>query len=76
VRPELVRFLGKPEDADNHVLGRVYNEYALGSRIQYQVRVGEQVFVVETLRQLARGGKRDDEVLIGWNAADGILVGD
>ena len=33
--------------------GRLYNEYALGSRIQYQVRVGDQVFVVEKLRQQA-----------------------
>jgi spermidine/putrescine transport system ATP-binding protein len=33
--------------------GRLYNEYVLGSRIQYQVRVGENVFVVEKLRQQA-----------------------
>ncbi|MGH6933829.1 MAG: ABC transporter ATP-binding protein, partial [Dongiaceae bacterium] len=76
IRPELMRFLANPADADNHVVGRVYNEYALGSRIQYQVRVGEQVFVVETLRQQAVGDKRDDEVLIGWNAGDSVLVGD
>ncbi len=50
--------------------GRLYNEYALGSRIQYQVRVGEQVFVVEKLRQQAFAGKLDDEVLIGWDATD------
>ncbi len=49
VRPEFLRFLDRPDDADNHVDGRLYNEYALGSRIQYQVRVGDQVFVVEKL---------------------------
>lgn len=76
VRPELMRFLTSPADADNNLVGRVYNEYALGSRVQYQVRVGEQVFVIETLRQQAVAGRRDDEVMIGWNAADGILVGD
>ena len=33
--------------------GKLYNEYALGSRIQYQVRAGEHVFIVEKLRQQA-----------------------
>jgi spermidine/putrescine transport system ATP-binding protein len=74
VRPESVRFLIKADQTDNHVRGRVYNEYALGSRIQFQVRAGDQVFVVETLRQQMIGGRRDDDVLIGWNAADSILV--
>jgi spermidine/putrescine transport system ATP-binding protein len=74
VRPESVRFLIKSDQTENHVRGRVYNEYALGSRIQFQVRAGEQVFIVETLRQQMIGGRRDDDVLIGWNAADSILV--
>jgi spermidine/putrescine transport system ATP-binding protein len=76
VRPEYMRFLDRPEQADNHLRGRLYNEYALGSRVQYQVRVGEQVFLVERLRQQAHHGRLDDEVLIGWNAADSILVTD
>jgi len=76
VRPEFMHFLLRPEQADNHLMGRIYNEYALGSRIQYQVRVGEKVFVIETLRQQVFAGRLDDEVLIGWNAADSILVGD
>jgi len=75
VRPEFMRFLARPDQAENHLVGRVYNEYALGSRIQYQVRVGEQVFVVETLRQQVFAGRLDDEVLIGWNAGDSIVVG-
>jgi spermidine/putrescine transport system ATP-binding protein len=76
VRPEFMRFLVRTDQADNHLIGRIYNEYALGSRIQYQVRVGEQVFVIETLRQQVFAGRLDDEVLIGWNAADSIIVGD
>jgi spermidine/putrescine transport system ATP-binding protein len=76
VRPEFMRFLIRADQADNHLTGRIYNEYALGSRIQYQVRVGEQVFVLETLRQQVFAGRLDDEVLIGWNAADSIVVGD
>lgn len=76
IRPEFLRFLGRPEEAENVLSGRLYNEYALGSRIQYQVRIGEKVFVVEKLRQQAYGGKLDDEVRIGWDAKDSILVGE
>lgn len=74
VRPEFMRFLQQPAEAENHLRGRIYNEYALGSRIQYQVRVGDHVFIVEKLRQQAFDGKLDDEVLIGWDARDSILV--
>ena len=76
IRPEFLRFLGSASEADNVVVGRLYNEYVLGSRIQYQVRVGEHVFVVEKLRQQAFAGKLDDGVTIGWDAKDAILVVD
>ena len=76
IRPEFLRFLNASQDAQNSVKGQLYNEYALGSRIQYQVRAGEQVFVVEKLRQQAYAGARDDEVIIGWDAKDSILVED
>ena len=76
IRPEFVRFLTSANEADNSLEGRLYNEYALGSRIQYQVRVGEQVFIVEKLRQQAYSGRLDDIVRIGWNAGDSILVSD
>jgi spermidine/putrescine transport system ATP-binding protein len=74
VRPEFMRFLDRRDEVENSLAGRVYNEYALGSRIQYQVRVGEHVFIVEKLRQQAFAGRLDDEVLIGWDARDSILV--
>jgi spermidine/putrescine transport system ATP-binding protein len=76
IRPEFVRFLAHASEADNSLTGRLYNEYALGSRIHYQVRVGEQVFIVEKLRQQAYRGRLDDEVTIGWDARDSIVVGD
>ena len=76
IRPEFLRFVTEPSEVDNAVTGRLYNEYALGSRIQYQVRVGEAVFVVEKLRQQAFNGVRGDKVTIGWDAADSILVTD
>jgi spermidine/putrescine transport system ATP-binding protein len=74
IRPEFLRFLDRPEQAENSFEGMLYNEYVLGSRVQYQVRVGGHVFVVERLRQHAFAGRLDDRVLIGWNAADSILV--
>jgi len=76
IRPEAVRFLKKASDADNAVTGRLYNEYVLGSRIQYQVRVGDSVFAVEKLGQQSFTDKLDDMVTIGWDAEDAILVTD
>ncbi|HRX36534.1 MAG TPA: ABC transporter ATP-binding protein [Aestuariivirga sp.] len=76
IRPEFLRFLADHSEADNAMKGRVYNEYALGSRIQYQVRVGDTVFVVEKLRQQAFAGKLDDDAIIGWDADEAILVTD
>jgi spermidine/putrescine transport system ATP-binding protein len=76
IRPEFVRFLKDGGTAENRLTGRLYNEYALGSRIQYQVRVGENVFVLELLRQQAFLAQLDDEVTIGWDARDSILVRD
>ena len=76
IRPEFMRFLAAGDEAENSITGRLYNEYALGSRIQYQVRVGEQVFIVEKLRQQAFSGTLDDGVRIGWDAKHSILVGE
>jgi len=76
IRPEFMRFLTTPDDAPNSLTGQLYNEYALGSRIQYQVRVGDHVFIVEKLRQQAYHGKLDDQVLIGWDTQHSILVRD
>jgi spermidine/putrescine transport system ATP-binding protein len=76
VRPESLRFIENRSGAENCLEGRLYNEYVLGSRIQYQVRVHDHVFIVEKLRQQAFAGQRDDNVLIGWDAKDSILVTD
>ena len=74
IRPEYLRFLGPGETAENQVEGVLYNEYALGSRIQYQVRVGDQVFLVEKLREQRYEGRLDDRVIIGWDARDSVLA--
>ena len=76
IRPESVRFLSDPSEAENAVQGTVYNMYSLGSRIQYHVQVGPHVFTVEKLREQRYQGNLDDVVTVGWDAADSILVSD
>ena len=76
IRPESMRFLSDPSEAENHIQGRLFNEYALGSRMQYHVRVGTRMFVVEKLREQAYRGSLNDAVVIGWDAADSVLVPD
>ncbi len=74
VRPEFLRFLAPGESADNQLEGVVYNEYSLGSRIQYQVRVGEKVMLAELSRSQALPASADRKVTVGWDAADAITV--
>ena len=75
IRPEYLRFLGPGEEADNALEGKVYNEYSLGSRIQYQVRVGEKVMLVELSRSKALPPEASRDVRVGWDMADAISVG-
>ncbi len=74
IRPESLRFLVPGETAENRLQGIVYNEYALGSRIQYQVRVGDKVMLVELPRSKALPASADRSVVVGWDAADAITV--
>jgi len=74
VRPEAMRFLAAEEQADCMVEGRIGNEYALGSRIQYGVQVGDSLLTVEKLREDRFTGGADSVVRLGWNAADGRLL--
>ena len=76
IRPESMRFLNDPSEADNHVKGSLFNEYGMGSRVQYHVRVGDSMLVVEKLREQAYQGNIDDDVIIGWNVQDSVLVSD
>jgi spermidine/putrescine transport system ATP-binding protein len=74
VRPEFMRFLADGDTADNRVEGVVYNEYSLGSRIQYQVRVGERVMLLELSRARALPPGADSHVVVGWDAADAFTL--
>ncbi|MQT15301.1 ABC transporter ATP-binding protein [Segnochrobactrum spirostomi] len=73
VRPEAMRFVEGPAGADNVLTGRVFNEYALGSRVQYQVHVEDKTFLVE-LPRTAASPVQGDTVTIGWDARDAIVV--
>ena len=75
VRPEFMRFVAEGESADNMLEGLVYNEYSLGSRMQYQVRCGDKVILVEASRAKAPRSSIDRTVRVGWDAADAIVVG-
>jgi spermidine/putrescine transport system ATP-binding protein len=74
VRPEFLRFIDEPSQANNAIKGTVYNEYALGSRIQYEVRSGNRTLVVELSRANAWTGGLDQPVIVGWDARDAIVV--
>ncbi|WP_286784825.1 MULTISPECIES: ABC transporter ATP-binding protein [Pseudomonas] len=74
VRPEYMRFASAPDEFDNVIRGSVFNEYSLGSRIQYQVRCGEKSVLIEIPRTLARDAALDQQVMIGWNAADAFVA--
>ncbi len=76
IRPESMRFLDDPAQADNHVKGSLFNEYAMGSRVQYHVRAGSHMLVVEKLREQAYPGQINDNVMIGWDVKDSVLVND
>jgi spermidine/putrescine transport system ATP-binding protein len=78
IRPEVLKIGRAAENLDNQVKGVLYNDYALGSRIQYQVRAesdGEH-WLVEKLQDEPFEGIIDETVTIGWRSEDSILVRD
>lgn len=80
VRPEVVKIGFPAVELPNQVHGSVFNDYSLGSRIQYQVRARADGthWLVERLQDeaIAMDVDTDEPVIIGWRPADGILVPD
>ena len=78
VRPEVVKIGPAAEAMPNRVNGKLFNDYALGSRIQYQVRGGADDYnwLVEKLQDAPYEGALGDAVTIGWRPEDSILVKD
>lgn len=67
VRPEHMRFADDDPDA---IRGEVFNEYLLGSRVQYQVRAGGATLLIERLRDSAPPAR---EVRLSFSAEDSLL---
>jgi spermidine/putrescine transport system ATP-binding protein len=78
IRPEVVKIGPSAEALANRIEGTLYNDYALGSRVQYQVRI-EDVgvhWLVERLQDEPFESVPGASVVIGWRPEDGILVRD
>ena len=76
IRPEVMKIGGAAESMPNKIKGVLFNDYALGSRIQYQVRSadGEDHWLIERLQDDPYSGAAGDSVVIGWRPEDSILV--
>ena len=76
VRPEYVRFAGAGETYDFTLSGRLHGEYALGSRIQYELETPSGMVTVEKLREDRLSAAEGDEISIGFNADVTHFIGD
>ena len=76
IRPEVVKIGKSAGKLPNKVKGVVHNDYALGSRVQYQVRgeANDAHWLVERLQDEPFEGKVGDTVALGWRTEDSILV--
>jgi spermidine/putrescine transport system ATP-binding protein len=72
VRPERVRILTEGEEADTEMTGTVQNQYVLGSRVQYEVKVKNRSLLVETMIDESRDV--GESVRLGWNADQAFLL--
>ncbi len=75
VRPEFVRFLNPGDTSDYVVRGILRAEFALGSRIQYEVETSSGArLTIEKLREDRFMGSVDDEVTLGWDAENSHMI--
>ena len=75
IRPEVMKLGREASDLANTLTGTLFNDYALGSRIQYQIRTaGDEHWLVERLQDESFDGALGDEVVLGWRPQDSILV--
>lgn len=75
IRPEVMKIGPPAAGVANTLTGRLFNDYALGSRVQYQVRsAGGAQWLVERLQDDPFEGASDAGVTLGWRPEDSILV--
>ncbi|WP_447594673.1 ABC transporter ATP-binding protein [Aquipseudomonas campi] len=75
VRPEYMQFVEPGQRYDNELSGTLFNEYSLGSRIQYQVHCGSTSVLVEVPRTWGGKLQTGDKVSVGFNRADALVAG-
>ena len=77
IRPEVMKIEIGGSSLPNQLAGTLFNDYALGSRVQYQVRAGDGAnWLIERLQDQPLEARPGDPVTIGWRAEDSILVSD
>ena len=75
IRPEVMKLGREASGVANTLTGTLFNDYALGSRIQYQIRTAhDEHWLVERLQDESFEGALGDEVTLGWRPEDSILV--
>ncbi len=68
VRPEYMRFAQSDDRYDFTLSGALHGEYALGSRIQYEIKTPIGMVTVEKLREDRLSANEGDTITIGFNA--------
>ena len=77
VRPEYVQFATEADQHDYTLKGRILAEYALGSRIQYQIESAHgQTITVEKLREERVADPEGKEVMLGFARDRTHVIGD
>ena len=75
VRPEYIRFQPPGQTSDFIVRGILRGEYALGSRIQYEVETADGTrLTVEKLREDRFSGGLGEEVVLGWDLEHSHMI--
>ncbi|MFB9148800.1 ABC transporter ATP-binding protein [Roseovarius ramblicola] len=68
VRPEYMRFADAGDAFDFTLTGVLHGEYALGSRIQYEIDTPGGMVTLENLREDRRPLSEGQEITLGFNA--------
>lgn len=75
VRPEYMHFVEPGQQYDNILEGTLFNEYSLGSRLQFQVRCGSASLLLEVPRTWGGRLRSGDRVQVGFNCSDALVAG-
>ena len=76
VRPEYMRFVDGSKKFQFRLSGKLHGEYALGSRIQYELESTAGSVTVEKLREDRLSAKPGDIIEVGFNLPVTHFIGD